>query len=164
MLNPYAILGAVVGAILLAIASFSAGVKVESDHRDSQQLTLERVTTAQYKADIGKQRGIVADMDKLLADQADERFNDAEQFRKDLKNAKKPLVKCPSALEKAPSGAVSVHGEPAHVVDPPDVRLTGEFIRLWNAALRIGSGGAVHPGEADGGTEGPGAAGADAGK
>lgn len=54
MFSPYVLIGALVGAILLAATSFGAGIKVEGNHRDALALKAEQLAEQQIKQEQDK--------------------------------------------------------------------------------------------------------------
>lgn len=129
-------------ALALIVGAFLAGVKVESDHRDAQQLVLERAQHEQYVKTVGAQRAanvaVSGELAKTRTDTADEiralkgRIPDAPQ-----------LSTC-SALQ--PADHVAGSADPV-----PVPRFTAVFIRLWDEASYAGLPASDRPGRADAG-------------
>lgn len=63
MMNPYVLLGALVGAILLAVTSFGAGWKMSSNSWKADLLAAEQEHAQQMKAEIDRTNGIAAELE-----------------------------------------------------------------------------------------------------
>lgn len=120
-MNPWLILA----AIGLAAGAFLAGVKVEADHRDAQMLVQERAMHQAYVSQVAEYRAKSQQIAKELNDESTKRQGDAVSFREQLRRARasgKALARCQDPGQPAGAG----------------VRLTGEFVGLYDRALEIG--------------------------
>jgi hypothetical protein len=134
------------GAVVVA---FLAGVQVEGDHRDSQQLALEHSNEAAYRDTVKRQRAAKADVSiELAATRAAagiesrnlrERISHATQFS--TCQPAEPVALAPAADGRADRGGVS--------------RFTAEFVRLWDDALWTGLPAAERAGGTAAATGGP---------
>lgn len=132
---------AVIAMIVACAASFAAGIWVEGEHRDAQQLAQERAFHDAYKQAAAVSRGIAEQVSKELNDERVARQGDAQAFRAELRDSRatgRALATCPPAAETATAVASVAPG----VVEPvtaalrsPEPRFTAEFARLFDFAL-----------------------------
>jgi hypothetical protein len=120
-------------ALAIAVGGFAVGVKIEGNHRDAQQLVLER---SMHKAYVDQVRRSNEDVAKLKNLQVVDR-NSFAALRQELTRVKRSTLASSTCPES---------GAPA-----PDVRLTADFVGLWNDAYRVGMPG--DPGRASGAAE-----------
>jgi hypothetical protein len=115
-----------VALLVLLAGAFVAGVRTESDHRDAQLLVQERAQHAAYVDKVKRMNSRVA---TLKTQQQTDR-NNFQNLQEELRHAQRSTLAtadCPQLDALRPTGSPGT-----------DVRLTGEFVRLWNRALRIG--------------------------
>lgn len=130
--------------LILLASAFVAGVRTESDHRDAQLLQQER---AMHSAYVDKVKRMGARVATLKTQQQADR-NNYQILQEELRHAQRSnlaTADCPQPGALWPPGASGA-----------DVRLTGEFVRLWNNAIRAGLPG--DPGRAAPAAAGTGAA------
>lgn len=136
LFNPWTWIVLALAMLATAAGSFYAGIRVESNHRDAQQLVQANAMHDAYVKKVGEYRGTAQQISQELSNEKTKRTNDAVAFRDELRRAQasgKALVRCPKPSDQAGTGA----------------RLTGEFGRLFDRAVEIGVPGAGGPGRAD---------------
>lgn len=128
-MTPYLLLAAVVTFVV----GLFVGMDIQEDRHKAQLLVQERAMHSAYVRKVGEQRAIAQAVSKELNDEASQRQSDAVAFRLELARARAaavPLAVC------NPAGA--------------GVRLTGDFVGLYDRALDIGRvPRAADPGRAD---------------
>lgn len=120
-------------AVLAAgLAGVFIGMDIQADRHQAALLVQERAMHEAYVAKVAEYRAHAQHVAKELNDETAKRQSDAVAFRAELARAK--------------AGAVQLA-----VCNPvgTGVRLTGDFIRLYDGALSIGMPGTGDPGRAD---------------
>ena len=130
-------------AVLVFIAGFGSGIKVESDHRDARELV---AVTAMHDAYVAGAKRL-----REAADAVSERLNQSETQRKNDRQTYERLVKEASNANNLSKVQCPAVGAAADV--QPVVLLN---VGVWNAALQIGSAAGGNPRSTDDGTAGAG--------
>lgn len=122
-----------IGAVLVAaVSGFFFGMDIQEDRNRAQLLVQERAMHAAYVNKVGEYRAHAQHVSKELNDETTKRQTDAVAFRAELARAKAGAVQL-AVCNPAGTG----------------VRLTGDFVGLYDRALDIGIPGAGDPARAD---------------
>lgn len=135
MVNPWLLLGVVALCALSALG----GAKVESDHRDAQQLVLERSMHDAYVQAVDKYRGVAQGVSAQLNQETAKRESQKVSYDRKLRDARRGgvvLATCQPA--EVPAGRPN---QPAQAGDVqpvgPRLQLTRELGSLYNDALAL---------------------------
>lgn len=140
-----ALVGKVLFCLVLCTVSMLTGAKLASDHMAAKQLQAEQATHAKYMAEVDRHRGIADDVSMKLneeranADARNRLF--AERLRR-AGTAEKSLATCGKNNPQDPATVLAAGNTGAQsqaAVEPPrsGLRLTSEFVSLYDDAVRL---------------------------
>jgi hypothetical protein len=121
-----------IAVLVAAIAGMFFGMDIQEDRNRAQLLVQERAMHAAYVNKVGEYRAHAQHVSKELNDETTKRQTDAVAFRAELARAKAGAVQL-AVCNPAGTG----------------VRLTGDFVGLFDRALDIGMPRAGDPARAD---------------
>ncbi len=116
----------ILGALAFAAACFLSGAWVSYQWIDGRTAKAERAKLTAALTETQRLADLSRDIGQGLAAEAAGRAEDRAQFNRRLRDARGPLITCPTTTDPV---------------------LSAEFVGLWNDALHFGSAG--HPGRVD---------------
>lgn len=128
--------------VVVFLAGFTSGIKVESDHRDAQEKTAIVAMHNAYVEGVHKSRAVADAISVQLNNEQTGRQNDKTEFDRKLREAKNANVlgKC-EAQNPQPNAAGG-----STVPNAPVIYVNAG---LWDTALKIGSAPGSNPGRVD---------------